>query len=364
MKLCPWLVLGLFLFGCSSQQNKIFPENEWLISTPEEQGVDEVKLQEAIKYLESECNENGVDELVIIRKGYMIYRGSQADSTHELWSMSKTFTSTVLGLLIDDGILDLNESAAKYEPLLREKYPEITFRHFTTMTSGYSAVGESRWPGTDYADWSWTIYNPDDPYFAPGTEFAYWDEAQIMFGRVLTQVLRQPMYNFLSERIMNVIGITNWSWGTEKEIENTPINIGCGGISMNAEQMARWGYLFLNKGKWKDEQLLSEEWVEKATNMQVSSTIPVADTDRKDLIGPGCYGFNWWINGILADGTQKLPGAPSDCYFASGFNNNKCFIIPSWDMVIVRMGQDRNLENADAIYGKFLQMIGTSILAN
>jgi hypothetical protein len=63
----------------------------------------------------------------------------------------------------------------------------------------------------------------------------------------------------------------------------------------------------------------------------------------------------------MADRQMKLPGAPDGCYFASGHKNNKCIVIPDWNMVIVRMGEDGHPENKDLVYGKFLQMIGNAI---
>ena len=132
-------------------------------------------------------------------------------------------------------------------------------------------------------------------------------------------------------------------------------------MRVNAKQLARWGWLFLNRGKWNGQQLLSASWVDQATQVQVPPHIPVADTDRKSTVGPGCYGFNWWVNGRRADGTWKLPGAPKGCYFASGHNNNKCIVIPQWNMVIVRMGEDGHPPEKDKVYGTFLNMIGKAL---
>lgn len=356
-----FLIVGLGGFSCSSEDKTVYPGAVWETSLPQEQGIDPDRMMEAVNYLESKCLHNGVKELVIIKNGYMIYRGDQIDSVHNIWSCSKTFTSTVLGLLIDDGVLSLEETAASYEPLLKEYYPNLSFRHFVTMTSGYSAEGESRWEDVDYADWSWTPYTPEAPLFPPGSAYAYWDEAQMMFGRVLTGVLGKSMHEYLSERIMNKIGISSWMWYPEQEHHGVPINNGCTNVFLNAEQFARWGWLFLNNGAWNGEQLISSDWVRQATSVQVAVDIPVGETDRKSTIGPGCYGFNWWVNGELADGSMKLPGAPEGCYFASGLNNNKCIVIPEWNMVVVRMGEDGHPANKDQVYEKFLELLGESL---
>lgn len=352
----------LFLFSCNNAPKQVFPKDDWRTSTPEKQGIDSKKMKAALDFLASKSKHNLNKELLIIRNGYQIFGGENIDSVHNIWSCSKTFTSTVLGLLVDDGVISLDDKAAKYEPLLKEFYPDVTFRHFASMTSGYSAVGESRWPGTDYADWSWTVYEPEAPLFAAGTAFAYWDEAQMMFGRVLTQIVQKPMHDCLKERITDKIGMGDWNWLPEKDLAGIPINNGCTNVFINAKQFARWGYLFLNEGNWDGEQLISKEWVRMATSVQVPNTIPTGDTDRKETVGSGCYGFNWWINGKHADGTMKLPGAPEGVYFASGLNNNKCIVIPQWNMVIVRMGEDGHPDEPDKVYGTFLQMMGKAIL--
>ncbi len=356
------ITASLMHSACAWQQTIVFPGEEWIINDPEDQGVDTVKFQEALDYLESHSLHNGNRELVVIRNGYMIHAGEHIDSVHNIWSCSKTFTSTVLGLLIEDGVVGLDDLAYIYEPLLKEKYSGVSFRHFTTMTSGYGAVGESRWGDADYADWSWTPYEPDTPYFAPGTAYAYWDEAQMMFGRVLTVVLQRTMHDFLSERVTGPIGMGPWRWLPEQTVYGLDVNNGCTDVYVNARQLARWGWLFLNEGNWDGRQLISKDWIKMATTVEVPATVPVADTDRKSTVGPGCYGFNWWVNGLKADGQMKLPGAPEGCYFALGYNHNMCIVIPAWSMVVVRMGEDGHPENRDLIYGKFLQMIGNSII--
>jgi CubicO group peptidase (beta-lactamase class C family) len=229
------------------------------------------------------------------------------------------------------------------------------------MTSGYSARGGSRW-NEPSEDWSLTVYEPEKPLFSPGEAFAYWDEAQMMFGRVLTQILQKPMRDFLKERITDKIGMGEWLWHPEKDLNGIPINNGCTNVTVNTKQLARWGWLFLNEGNWNGEQLISRDWVKKATSVQVPADLPVAETDRKNIKGPGCYGYNWWVNGRLANGKLKLPGAPEDCYFASGHNNNKCIVIPQWNMVVVRMGEDGHPEYPDFVYGTFLKMLGDSLI--
>jgi CubicO group peptidase (beta-lactamase class C family) len=358
-KLLIILFFGINLFSGCDRHVCVFPEDSWEKSSPLRQGIDPQKIDTAIRYLEANCGKDGIDELVIIRNGYIVYAGEHADSIHNIWSCSKTFTSTVLGLLTDRKIVSPQDTAASIEYLLQKKYGAVTLANFATMTSGYDAVGKSR-SGSGSEDWSRTVYDPAEPLFPPGTAFAYWDEAQMMFARVLTRITGETLENFLKTEVTDAIGM-QWSWGTEKEVDGIVINNGCTLVKTDALNLARWGWLFLNSGNWNGKQLISRSWVKKATSVQVPSSLPVADTDRKSLEGSGCYGYNWWVNGRKADGKLMMPGAPEGCFLASGYNNNKCIVIPEWKMVVVRMGQDGSPANANEIYGNFLRMIGESL---
>ena len=97
-----------------------------------------------------------------------------------------------------------------------------------------------------------------------------------------------------------------------------------------------------------------------ATQPQVPASIRLFADSGAD--GRGVYGFNWWANGIKADGQRKWPGAPVGTYAASGYNNNDMFIIPEWDMVIVRLGLDQT-ERAigDSVYSRFIELVGKAI---
>jgi len=254
--------------------------------------------------------------------------------------------SAAAGLLRDDGVLELTDKAAAYEPLLAELYPAVTLRHFMTMTSGYSAEGNSRW-GEPSADWSPTPYVPAEPLFAPGTQFAYWDEAQMMFGSVLARIAERDLYELLDERIMRPIGVKDWDWWHEDSLtlasgRQIPRRNGCTGIELNAEDFARIGWLFANHGLWNGDTLLSPEFTQAAMRAQVPQSIPIAQTDRYQVVGNGVYGFNWWTASPDGKGEHRMPNSPADAAYMSGYNHNVCLVVPSEQLVIVRMGEDGN----------------------
>lgn len=147
-------------------------------------------------------------------------------------------------------------------------------------------------------------------------------------------------------------------WGAEESLGNIPIRNGCTNIMKSATQLARLGYLFLNSGKWKGEQLISESWINEALKNQVPLDISIEMDDRK-IDGRGCYGFNWWVKGISGDMTDT----PAETKFTSLLRYNVYFIITKWNMIVVRMGTDGNPEEGKRfVYNEFFKALGKAIL--
>ena len=345
----------------------VFPGESWREAKPESQGIDSEKLEGAVAYLRDNSGKDGVKELVIIRNGYMIHKGSDIDKVHGVWSLTKSFTSTVLGLLIDDGKAKLDTRACQFVPGMREGYSRVSLRHFSTMTSGYYAVGDEPRGGYRHGP-SLTPFKPrPKPLFAAGSKYAYWDSAMNQFGNVLTRIAGEPIEDVFKRRIADPIGMNRakWDWGDFGKVDGIVVNGGSGNsgkhIFICARELARLGHLFLNRGKWNGKQLISGGWVDAATKAQVSGRIGLDDFSGAD--GRGVYGYNWWVNGIKADGKRKWPGGPVGMYSASGYNNNEMFVIGKWRMVVVRLGLDQgDLRIGDEIYSTFFEKMGGAII--
>ncbi len=364
MKKLPFLLLSVCaLFSCAQNQEElpiVFPDGDWEEKTPEELGVDSEKLEEALAYLASKSGEDGLEEVFIVRKGYLIRKGDSISKVHNIYSCSKSFTSTVLGLLVDQGTVSEETYAKEIDPNLAEYYPKLQLKHFASMTSGYSAKGDSRW-NEPSKDWSWTPFAIDTPLFVPGEEYAYWDEAMMMYGRLLSIKSGKTLKSIFMEGIGNEIGFRDFEWWGDEEYNGLPLNNGCTGVTIDAERLARFGHLYLNKGNWDGKQLLSKEWVNKATQNQVFAK-KVADTDRNHLDGRGSYGYNFWINGMTPSGKYFMPDSPKSLYYASGLHNNMCFVIPEWDMVFVRRGEDGNPpEGKHIVYNEFFKRLAVAV---
>ncbi len=345
-----------------------FPGLNWEEATPESQGMDSSKLTTAIEYLKAQAGSDGVRELVVVRNGRLIWRGDNIDKVHGVWSCTKSFTSTCLGLLSDDGKCALETRAAEFVPELAQHYGTVTLRHFTTMTSGYRAFGDE--PQGSYKHGpSGTPFrpNPQALFTPPGSQYAYWDSAMNMFGLILTRIAGEPLESLFQRRIADPIGMNSkqWDWGDYATNNNIVVNGGSGNggkhIFISARELARLGHLFLNHGNWNGRQLISSNWVRQATSPHVAATLPWAQPES-EIDGRGCYGFNWWANGLKADGTRLWPGAPIGAFAALGHNNNKLFVIPEWQMVVVRLGLDQNEKKlTDQHMSEFLRRVGETL---
>ena len=349
-----------------------FPGAAWEVVQPAEEGIDPERLQVAIDALKSKVGRDGARELVIVRRGRVVWLGDDVDKVHGVWSCTKSFTSTVLGLLISGGKCSLDTRAAELYPPLTEKYPGVTLRHFTTMTSGYRAVGDAEATGGYLHGPSNRPFEPAGPLFAPGEKYAYWDSAMNTFGLCLTAAAGEPLDELLKRRIMDPIGAdtSKWKWGDRGTVtlagRKLKVNSGSGNagghIQISARELARYGHLMLNRGKWRDQQLLPAEWVDAATKVQVPPELPDG-FPKSDIPGSGAYGYNWWVNGKLPDDRLRLPDAPPQTFSANGHNNNRLWIIPEWEMVIVRLGQDQSDRRLRADgENEFLKLVGEAIV--
>jgi CubicO group peptidase (beta-lactamase class C family) len=327
----------------------LFPTAHWTRDRAQNVGIDSLILADALRYLNGHTKEDGLEETMVIRHGRLIWAGDSIAKVHDIWSCTKSFTSTAVGLLEAEGKLSLDQAVADHEPLLKALYPTVTYRHFLAMTSGYDAADEGS------KNWSGSPFTPDLPSSAPGSTFAYSNEAMTMLGRAATKAAGTSLENYLAETLMYPIGIKNWTWRSEEAMpDGTPVNLGGMGIKMCALDQARFGLLFLNDGVWNGKRLLPEGWVEKATTNQVSKTIKLADSDYKKPDGRGIYGFNWWVI-----------DTPVHAYYTSGLNHNVCLVVPEWDMVIVRMGVDGNPEaGKHKVYSELLRRLAPGIAQN
>ncbi|MFT5215308.1 MAG: CubicO group peptidase (beta-lactamase class C family) [Glaciecola sp.] len=360
--LLTFIITVSFQSNGSAQDITYFPERNaiWQEKTPDEVNVNSALLADAVafansnEYSESKdlriailkgfarepfheilgpTKERGGPAGIILKNGYVVAKWGDTKRVDMTFSVTKSFLSTVAGLAYDNGLIATTEDNVVnyiWDGTFRGNHnSKVTWAHLLQQNSDWS--GEL-WGGKDWADRPPREGGIDDwkhrELKEPGTFMEYNDVRVNVLAYSLTHVWRQPVPQVLKERIMDPIGAsTTWRWfgydnawtvidGLKMKSVTGGGHSG-GGIFISAEDMARFGLLFLNNGKWKEQQLISEFWIEKA----ITPSIPNAN-----------YGYMWWLN---KKGDRHWEGLSENIYYAAGFGGNFIVIDKENDLVVV-----------------------------
>lgn len=270
---------------------------------------------------------------LILKNGYQITSWGDIKRVDMTFSVTKSYLSTVAGLAVDHNLISTKEkvSTTVWDTTFDGSHnQQITWEHLLNQSSDWSGT---LWGGHDWADRPPKEGSIDDwknrDFYTPGTRFEYNDVRVNLLAYSLLQVWRKPLPQVLKEHIMDPIGAsTTWRWfgydnsWTDLDGHHVQSVSGGGhsggGIFINALDHARFGLLFLNKGVWNGKQLISQDWIEKAT---ASSPAQVN------------YGYMWWLN---KKGTSRFwEGVPENVFYAAGFGGNFIVIVPDEELVIV-----------------------------
>jgi len=270
---------------------------------------------------------------MILKDGYIIAKWGDIDRVDMTFSVTKSYLSTIAGLAIDRKLINSVDDLAHtyiwdhtYNGAHNKK---ISWRHLLTQSSDWSG---QLWGGYDWADRPPREGGIDDwksrDLKEPGTVFEYNDVRVNVLSYSLLNVWRSPLPKILKEQIMDPIGAsTTWRWygydnswvnidGTKMQSVSGGGHSG-GGLFINTTDHARFGLLFMNNGAWKNQQLISEDWIKEATTSSKANSN---------------YGFMWWLN---QKGSRHWKGLPEHIYYAAGFGGNFIVIDKSKSLVIV-----------------------------
>ncbi len=296
-----------------------WPEEHWRVSTPEEQGMQSDPLAEMVETIL--LNPNSIDSVTVIRNGYMVldvyFYPFQKDTAHIIHSCIKSIMSTLIGIAIDKGyIKDVNLglldsfpeiSPAKMTPLKQK----ITLENMLTMSSGLDSRDsyKHRWTGLTKMRKSrdWTKYMLDLPIKeTPGTVFEYSNGTSYLLSAILQKNTGVRSLDFAKEHLFTPLGIQEVKW----EANSQGIDVGYGRMWLKPHDMAKFGWLFLKQGYWKNKRIVSEKWVTSATKGRLNATL----YDR--------YGYQWWVDN-------------QGWYSAVGYGGQRIFVVPQHDLVVV-----------------------------
>ncbi|RIJ33438.1 serine hydrolase domain-containing protein [Pontibacter oryzae] len=365
-----YLILGLALSvaACQPQPQRATTEEQsgnsyyypgagdaWEHRKPEDLGFDAAKLQEAVTWAKQQetqqmqkdfstqaeifgeplgplPNDRASTNGIILKNGYIVAEWGDTEAVDPTYSVAKSFLSTILGLTLDKGMIEgITDPVAKYVQdggYASEHNKPITWEHHARQTSEWQ--GEMWGKKDDFVGKEAYGRGERKPreLQQPGTFYEYNDARINRFALSLLRVWQKPLPDVLKDKIMNPIGASDtWQWvpyrNSTVEIngQKMPSVSGGtrwgGGLWISARDEARFGYLFLRNGRWKDKQLISEEWVKEATT-------------SRGPVGPD-YGYLWWLN----TGGEAWPDAPKTSYAALGAGQNTIWVDPEHDIVIV-----------------------------
>jgi CubicO group peptidase (beta-lactamase class C family) len=337
------------------------PGDAWQRRKPEDAGMNSALLDQAIAYAKTQASSipadfstqvetfgrvlgplpkaRGETNGIIIRHGYIVAEWGDTKRSDPTYSVAKSFLSTLTGLAVDRGLIksvhDPMEQYANDGGYNSPHNAKITWEEHLQQTSEWEG---SMWgKSSDFLGTEEFGKGQRRPRAIkePGTFWEYNDVRINRLSLTLLQVWQRPLPRVLKDEIMDRIGASDtWAYhgyfNSEVLIKGKlvpSVSGGTrwgGGLWINTRDEARFGYLFLRRGKWNDKQIISEPWITMATT-------PAA-------IGPD-YGYLWWLN------TQRkqYPSAPATSFAALGYGSNTIWVDPEHDLVVVwRWHQDKS----------------------
>lgn len=321
------ILAGLFGLVCLTAGFAADLAKKFQRATPESQGISSSALLPFLD--EAEQKDLGLHGLMIIRHGKVVAEGwwgpYTATEPHMLFSLSKSFTSTAIGMLQAEGKLSINDPILKYfsedtpaEP--SENLKNMRIRDLLMMSTGQHKedVEKINVMAPDKTGTKQFLAAPV-PH-KPGTLFYYNSPATFMLSAIVQKVSGQTVRDFLTPRLFEPLGITQPNW----DLTPQGFNFGASGLHLRTEDIAKFGQLYLQRGEWEGHRLLPAEWIDVATSRQASNgSSPDSDWDQG-------YGYQFW---------RCIPGF----YRADGAFGQFCIVMPQYDTVVAINSGSRDI---------------------
>lgn len=296
-------------------------------ATPASQGV----TSQSIRAFLTAANASGISwhSFMLLRHGHVVAEGwwkpYEPGFIHSLYSLSKSFTSTAIGLLVKEGKLDVHTKVASFFPhdlpaAPGEHLQEMTVRSLLTMNTGHA---QDTLPAMRASKESWVrTYLAQPVEYAPGTHFLYNTGNTYMLGAIVYQLTGQTLEQYLAPRLFQPLGITGYDWETSPQ----GLNVAGYGLRIKTEDIAKLGQLYLQKGRWNGTTILPESWVEEATSAQTTSQVNNGDWSQG-------YGYQFWR-------------CTHNFYRGDGAFGQFCIVMPEHDAVLAVTGQSPDMQKS------------------
>lgn len=299
-----------------------YPTDGWQSSTPEKQGMQSQMLANIIE--EIKMKGYNIDNISIIRNGYMVldayFYPFSKGQRHNIRSCTKSIMSILIGIAIDRGyIKSVDQPIVELLPhniidSLGDNKRSITLEHLLIMASGLDCRDSHHynWKGLfemrRSGDWGQHVLNL--PMVGPpGSKFEYCNGLSYLLSVIINTTTKMKTREFAEKNLFTPLGISEIDW--EKSPQG--IDVGYGRMWLKPHDMAKIGWLYLNKGRWGKKQLVSSSWVEKSTRGHIEAKPALQ------------YGYQWWVND---DGN----------YSAIGYSGQYIMVATEMNMVVVFTG--------------------------
>ena len=307
-------------------------DDGWEVSSLDAEGID-VRAVEQLTQRIDDGRYSYVHSCLIVKNGKLVYeryfRGQRRDMAHRLYSVTKSFASALVGIGIDKGLSGgVEETVVSYFPeYVGEGWDTrknaITLQHLLMMASGLQydegshPYGDARNSYTQMTSTSdWMKWGLEQPLVAePGTVFNYSSANTHLFAGIIYKTSGVHADEFAEEYLFGPLGIESYFWYMGDG--HLTVSGAHGGLKLRPRDMAKFGYMYLNKGRWKGVQVVPEEWVRE-------SFVP-----RIHAWGRTQYGYQWWIQRDHVAGTQV------EWFSARGYGEQYIALFPSLDLVVV-----------------------------
>jgi CubicO group peptidase (beta-lactamase class C family) len=281
-------------------------------SAPEAQGIASKAI---LDFIQAADRVDAMHSFMLVRHGHVIADGwwspYDPQSPHELYSLSKSFTSTAVGMAVAEGKLSIDDPVLKFFPEDAPAEPSSNLKAMRVRDLLSMSTGHQDEPSTRADTVSPRTFLAHPVPHKPGTHFKYNTAATFMQSAIVQKVTGQTMIEYLQPRLFEPLGIAGATWATN--FQGVPL--GGYGLKVRTEDIARFGQLYLQKGRWNGKQLIPAAWVAEATSKQTSNgSSPTSDWDQG-------YGYQFW---------RCRHGA----YRGDGAFGQYCIVLPEQDAVI------------------------------
>jgi CubicO group peptidase (beta-lactamase class C family) len=304
-------------------------------STPERQGISSSDILDFVDTADRQIDT--MNSFMLVRHGYVVAEGwwgpYDAATPHILYSLSKSFTSTAVGLAIAEGKMSLDDEVLKFFPDDAPAEPSANLKAMRVRDLLRMATGNQTEAPILTQDVPWTKTFLAHPVpFKPGSHFLYNSPATYMLSAIVQKVTGMTVFAYLKPRLFEPLGIDNPTWVASPQ----GISAGAYGLSLRTEDIARFGQLYLQKGKWKGKQLVPSQWVEEATTRQTANgSSPNSDWDQG-------YGYQFWRS-------------RHNTYRGDGAFGQYCLVIPEFDAVVAITSGVRDMQSVmNLVWNKLL----------